>query len=133
MLTQATHQLIQLMQDINGWGDNDRGVGFTFGPNVVRSFLQKEKLDLICRAHQVGMYLFMHMISDAGFAEMECSLVDNSLNDGAPGRGRWIRVLCWTTLGHDLLRGQLLRFALIATANGNHITSYFIVCVFRRV
>ena len=41
------------MQDINGWGENDRGVGYAFGPNVVRDFLQQEKMDLICRAHQV--------------------------------------------------------------------------------
>lgn len=40
-------------QDINGWGESDRGVGYTFGPNVVRDFLAKMNLDLICRAHQV--------------------------------------------------------------------------------
>lgn len=36
-----------------GWGDNDRGVSFTFGPDVVGRFLQRHDLDLICRAHQV--------------------------------------------------------------------------------
>lgn len=40
-------------QDITGWGTNDRGVGFSFGPNVVTDFLNREDLDLICRAHQV--------------------------------------------------------------------------------
>ena len=41
--------------DVNtkGWGDNDRGVSFTFGPQTVAEFLQKHDLDLICRAHQV--------------------------------------------------------------------------------
>merc|ERR1712087_198802 len=39
--------------DINGWGENDRGVSFTFGADVVRQFLRKHDLDLICRAHQV--------------------------------------------------------------------------------
>jgi len=41
--------------DVNakGWGDNDRGVSFTFSPQVVGEFLQKHDLDLICRAHQV--------------------------------------------------------------------------------
>eukprot|EP00045_Choanoeca_perplexa_P013287 m.150037 g.150037 ORF g.150037 m.150037 type:complete len:333 (-) comp16306_c0_seq1:1294-2292(-) len=39
--------------DITGWGENDRGVGFTFGPNVVMDFLKREKLELVCRAHQV--------------------------------------------------------------------------------
>jgi len=35
------------------WGQNDRGVSYTFGPKVVDSFLDKHCLDLICRAHQV--------------------------------------------------------------------------------
>jgi len=40
-------------KDIAGWAENDRGVSFIFGPDVVTSFLQKMDMDLICRAHQV--------------------------------------------------------------------------------
>jgi serine/threonine-protein phosphatase PP1 catalytic subunit len=40
-------------KDISGWGENDRGVSFTFGGEVVSKFLHKHDLDLICRAHQV--------------------------------------------------------------------------------
>ena len=40
-------------KEVTGWGENDRGVSFTFGPDVVSKFLQKHDLDLICRAHQV--------------------------------------------------------------------------------
>jgi len=39
--------------DATGWAENDRGVSFIFGPDVVTSFLQKQDMDLICRAHQV--------------------------------------------------------------------------------
>jgi serine/threonine-protein phosphatase PP1 catalytic subunit len=39
-------------KDITGWSENDRGVSFTFGPDVVSRFLQKHDMDLICRAHQ---------------------------------------------------------------------------------
>lgn len=39
--------------EVSTWGDNDRGVSFTFGADVVRSFLKKHNLDLIVRAHQV--------------------------------------------------------------------------------
>ncbi|THU52514.1 hypothetical protein C4D60_Mb10t04780 [Musa balbisiana] len=39
-------------KDIEGWGENDRGVSYTFGPDKVAEFLQKHDLDLICRAHQ---------------------------------------------------------------------------------
>jgi serine/threonine-protein phosphatase PP1 catalytic subunit len=34
-------------------GENDRGVSYTFGADVVSKFLHKHDLDLICRAHQV--------------------------------------------------------------------------------
>lgn len=40
-------------KDIQGWGENDRGVSFTFGQDVVAQFLKRHDLDLICRAHQV--------------------------------------------------------------------------------
>lgn len=39
-----------------GWGENDRGVSFTFGAEVVAKFLHKHDFDLICRAHQVKPY-----------------------------------------------------------------------------
>ena len=38
---------------IDAYGDNDRGVSFTFGESVVRKFNEKHDIDLICRAHQV--------------------------------------------------------------------------------
>ncbi|CAI7829713.1 unnamed protein product [Closterium sp. NIES-54] len=40
-------------KDIQGWGDNDRGVSYTFGGDTVTEFLDKHDLDLVCRAHQV--------------------------------------------------------------------------------
>ena len=42
-------------KDTMGWGENDRGVSFTFGAEVVAKFLHKHDFDLICRAHQVCM------------------------------------------------------------------------------
>lgn len=38
---------------IKGWMENDRGVAYCFGEDVVNAFLAKHDLDLICRAHQV--------------------------------------------------------------------------------
>jgi serine/threonine-protein phosphatase PP1 catalytic subunit len=40
-------------RDTKGWGDNDRGVSYTFGADRVTEFLKKHDLDLVCRAHQV--------------------------------------------------------------------------------
>ena len=40
-------------KDVSGWGENDRGVSYTFGADVVSKFLDDHDLDLICRAHQV--------------------------------------------------------------------------------
>ena len=36
-----------------GWGENDRGISFTFGPDIVAEFLVKHDFDLICRSHQL--------------------------------------------------------------------------------
>jgi serine/threonine-protein phosphatase PP1 catalytic subunit len=43
-------------KEIQGWGENDRGVSYTFGADSVTEFLQKHDLDLICRAHQVSIF-----------------------------------------------------------------------------
>ena len=40
-------------KDVSGWEDNERGVSFVFGGNVITSFLEDNDMDLICRAHQV--------------------------------------------------------------------------------
>lgn len=40
-------------KEVTGWGENDRGVSYTFGPDIVAKFLHKHDFDLICRAHQV--------------------------------------------------------------------------------
>lgn len=40
-------------KSISGWIDNDRGVSFAFGPDIVSKFLKTHDLDLVCRAHQV--------------------------------------------------------------------------------
>ena len=46
-------------KDTTGWGENDRGVSFTFGVEIVAKFLHKHDLDLICRAHQVSIFSFI--------------------------------------------------------------------------
>ena len=40
-------------KDVNGWGQNDRGVSVTFSGSTVENFNRKNELDLVCRAHQV--------------------------------------------------------------------------------
>ena len=40
-------------KEANGWGENDRGVSFTFGPEIVSKFLARYGFDLIVRGHQV--------------------------------------------------------------------------------
>lgn len=50
-------------ENVTGWGENERGVSFTFGVDVVEKFLAAQQLDLICRAHQVvedGYQFFAH-------------------------------------------------------------------------
>ena len=40
-------------QDIEGWTQNSRGVGWLFGPRVVNEFNHHNGLTLIARAHQL--------------------------------------------------------------------------------
>jgi len=39
--------------NVERWGENERGISYTFGAEIVTEFLKKHDLDLICRAHQV--------------------------------------------------------------------------------
>ena len=39
--------------EVQGWGENERGVSYVFGQEIISVFLKKHELDLICRAHQV--------------------------------------------------------------------------------
>ena len=43
--------------DITGWAENDRGVSYVFGPDVVTDFLDKNDFDLVVRAHQAPLLL----------------------------------------------------------------------------
>lgn len=49
-------------KDVQGWGDNERGVSFTFGASKVAEFLNRHDLDLICRAHQVLQTRFRNLV-----------------------------------------------------------------------
>jgi len=40
-------------KEIKGWAENERGVSYVFGQEIISNFLKKHELDLICRAHQV--------------------------------------------------------------------------------
>lgn len=59
-------------RDVKGWGLNDRGVSFTFGPDKVSEFLMKHDIDLICRAHQVIVISFLAFMTQAlaGFVKI---------------------------------------------------------------
>lgn len=47
---------------IEGWGDSDRGVSCTFGPDKVAEFSDSNDLDLICRGHQVSSIIFRFFV-----------------------------------------------------------------------
>lgn len=42
---------------VKGWQANNRGLSYTFGPDVVMETCQKLDIDLIARAHQVVQVL----------------------------------------------------------------------------
>ncbi|KAJ3437798.1 serine/threonine-protein phosphatase pp1 isozyme [Anaeramoeba flamelloides] len=43
-------------EEFDGWGENERGVSYTFGEKIVQKFCDENDFDLICRAHQVVEY-----------------------------------------------------------------------------
>lgn len=43
---------------VKGWQANNRGLSYTFGPDVVIEMCQKLDIDLIARAHQVVQVLY---------------------------------------------------------------------------
>ena len=73
-----------------GWGENDRGVSFTFGAEVVAKFLHKHDFDLICRAHQVSTGINKYCIKLVKctifccllsiFIICDCILFNNAIN-----------------------------------------------------
>eukprot|EP01084_Bolivina_argentea_P094298 169522_1 len=51
-------------EDIEAWGISPRGAGYLFGKSVVAQFCQTNKLEKICRAHQLVMEGYKHMFDD---------------------------------------------------------------------
>jgi serine/threonine-protein phosphatase PP1 catalytic subunit len=41
--------------ECSGWEDNDRGVSYIFSQEIIKKFIDKNNIDLICRAHQVNL------------------------------------------------------------------------------
>jgi serine/threonine-protein phosphatase 4 catalytic subunit len=51
-------------EDIEGWGVSPRGAGYLFGGDIVQAFNQQNKLDLICRSHQLMMEGYKAVFND---------------------------------------------------------------------
>jgi serine/threonine-protein phosphatase PP1 catalytic subunit len=79
-------------KDTTGWAENDRGISFTFGADIVHRFLKKFDLELICRAHQVRLPSVSPRLSPSAKAN----------NIMAGGRRR-LRVLRKANSGNNLL------------------------------
>lgn len=60
-------------QDISGWAENDRGVSFIFGPDIVASFLQKQAPRLSRAVLDSGRFPMGHPKGLARAMVRECS------------------------------------------------------------
>jgi len=47
-----------------GWSVSPRGAGYLFGGDIVEKFNRENKIDLICRAHQLVMDGYKSMFND---------------------------------------------------------------------
>ena len=50
-------------EDIAGWGLSPRGAGYLFGADVVAQFNATNRIELICRAHQLVMEGYKYMFN----------------------------------------------------------------------
>lgn len=79
---------------------NDRGVSYTFGPDVTTKFCEKHDLDLICRAHQVRLVA----VALPGNANSPRG------SDGVGRKGtrtRWMRMHRWLKTGTSSRRADI--------------------------
>ena len=51
-------------KNVKDWNPNDRGVSVTFSEEIIEEFLEKQDLDLICRAHQVIFFLNVKLLKN---------------------------------------------------------------------
>jgi serine/threonine-protein phosphatase 4 catalytic subunit len=51
-------------EEIDGWGLSPRGAGYLFGGDVCANFNQTNKIELICRAHQLVTDGYKSMFND---------------------------------------------------------------------
>lgn len=86
-------------KDTMGWGENDRGVSFTFGAEV--SAIVNWNFKVACK-----WLMTKKIFADCWKIPAEAWLwLDLS---GPSGRGRWLWVLCQATTGDTVLSTQLL-------------------------
>ena len=52
-------------EDVEGMEMSSRGAGYLFGAQPVKKFSELNKLELICRAHQLVQEGFQYMFNDA--------------------------------------------------------------------
>jgi len=51
-------------EEVDGWTDSARGAGWLFGESVAKEWCQVNKLDLICRAHQLVQDGYKYMFDE---------------------------------------------------------------------
>jgi serine/threonine-protein phosphatase PP1 catalytic subunit len=110
-------------KDIVGWGENDRGVSFTFGEDVVAQFLRRHDLDLICRAHQVvedGYEFFARRQLVTIFsAPNYCGEFDNA--------GALMSVDDTLMCSFQILKPAEKKQRIAQAGEGTHIYTYFVI------
>ena len=68
---------------IREWGENDRGSGVLFGPVAVKTFLKKNKMKLIIRAHQMVENGYELLFNNTVLTIFSCPNYTRTFNNAA--------------------------------------------------
>lgn len=89
-------------KDVDGWAENDRGVSFTFGSDVVNKFLNKHDLGNF----RYSKSFFRILLTCALIIYLNLTFRFNLPSPS--GSRRWLRVFRQAATGHLIFRPKLL-------------------------
>ena len=55
-------------RDTDDWAVNERGISLTFSKSILKNFLKKNDMDLVCRGHEVFILIKVNRLWSKGMS-----------------------------------------------------------------